>query len=206
MRWFRRPNQDSDAPRLISLSPLALEQQQQQTTTESSGWTFNRFAAPAAPLTDPADATHVPSAHLPCTLKRKPAVRRRSGGKGQHTLSIVFMDATKSAVVSTFFGGIIPRLWGSRWEVEREKHQQVSGRVGVLLTSIDCCWRVLQLCFWLREDRIERSAASSRKLTAGAEAVVRFREFAAERSIRSGWTQKPFCRAFQELSIDMYLS
>ena len=86
MRWFRRPNQDSDAPRLISLSPLALEQQQQQTTTESSGWTFNRFAAPAAPLTDPADATHVPSAHLPCTLKRKPAVRRRSGGKGQHTL------------------------------------------------------------------------------------------------------------------------
>lgn len=105
MRWFRK-NEDN-APRLISLSPLRqLDSSAAAADAEvaSVGWGYQQSAnyssgrlngedrpphlhrRSRSALSDnlPTDRSSYSEHHhhLPCTLKRKPAVRRRSGGKG----------------------------------------------------------------------------------------------------------------------------
>ena len=105
MRWFRRHDSDNNDPRLLSLSPLRGSDQTAPspspsstlvggTSTTETGWSFNRYPSTTCPTAPPTPAGNARldrsstvaasayPAHLPCTLKRKPAVRRRSGGKG----------------------------------------------------------------------------------------------------------------------------
>jgi len=104
MRWFRKAEESSATPKLISLSPL---RQQESLSTLDDRWTFSRtIRDPEEDQLDGSqqqhhhhrrsrsvlsDLSHVPimtgsTSHLPCTLKRKPAVRRRSGGKGKEKI------------------------------------------------------------------------------------------------------------------------
>ena len=87
MRWFRRS--EDTAPRLISLSPLRGEAADAASARASAQthWAFQYTST--VDLSDidddyypmrTADDYTSPSSHLPCTLKRKPAVRRRTGG------------------------------------------------------------------------------------------------------------------------------
>lgn len=97
MRWFRKA--EDNAPRLISLSPL--RQAESATAGAADGtWTYQRVSdvpgegahqhrRSKSVLTElhlvGSEAVSPPGtpSNLPCTLKRKPAVRRRSGGKGK---------------------------------------------------------------------------------------------------------------------------
>jgi hypothetical protein len=67
--------------------------------------------------------------------------------------------------------------------------------------SIDCSWTALQLWFWAGVDRMKRSDANSRRVSA----IFWSRdplpaEFASERLVISSRTQKTFDRKFQDLS------
>ena len=101
MRWFRKS--EDNAPRLISLSPLRAEAAAAAAAaaaasaggaTRQTQWAFQYTPSVALGDVDrPILRTesplmvdhyvHQPS-HLPCTLKRKPAVRRRTGGISTH--------------------------------------------------------------------------------------------------------------------------
>lgn len=119
MRWFRKS--EDNAPRLISLSPLrqldaaaaAADQE-----VANIGWRYqdlnpedyprinrdiserpvhrrSRSALSDNLAGDRSSYAATEHQHLPCTLKRKPAVRRRSGGKGKYfVLSFICSSAT----------------------------------------------------------------------------------------------------------------
>ena len=111
MRWFGKA--EDNAPRLISLSPLRQLDSSGAAAADAEvagvvGWGYQHGYSRIGQL-DVVDGSERPPPHvhrrsrsalsdnvagdrssyaenhhhLPCTLKRKPAVRRRSGGKGK---------------------------------------------------------------------------------------------------------------------------
>ena len=97
MRWFRKS--EDNAPRLISLSPLRSDAESASNPgnrafkyTSITAKDISRFhPAGDAAFTANVDCYGLnPEVHLPCTLKRKPAVRRRSAGKGIFFWSSLF--------------------------------------------------------------------------------------------------------------------
>ena len=71
------------------------------------------------------------------------------------------------------------------------------------MTPIDSSWKDLSKIFWDQDDQSRRSAGNRSETPAARWLRLGFRDFAAECSIRAPRTQKPNCRAFQELSIDV---
>ena len=74
--------------------------------------------------------------------------------------------------------------------------------------SIESSWRGLHFNFWGQVDTSSRSPANSRRSRVSrrlpsSPALLR-REFTAEHSLKSTWTQKTFYRAFQELPNGMF--
>ena len=106
MRWFRKA--EDNAPRLISLSPLRQLDSPSVAAADAEvadvEWGYQHGQMDVADGSESRPPPHVHRRsrsalsdnvpgdrssyaenhhHLPCTLKRKPAVRRRSGGKGK---------------------------------------------------------------------------------------------------------------------------
>jgi len=68
-------------------------------------------------------------------------------------------------------------------------------------TLFDSSYISLSEVFWDGFDPVERSASNSEKsFTRRAHPASDFVKFAAKRFVRSSWTHKQICRAFQELS------